>query len=111
MNEQQIVEEVNRYLVDKSYQYAILIEGEWGCGKTYFVKNRLTQEINNLEKNRGKRKIKYISLYGCKSIDEIKKLWHGHLRKRLQSFLKIKEKLAKKRLRAYCLHLKVLLVE
>ena len=72
MNEQQIVEEVNRYLVDKSYQYAILIEGEWGCGKTYFVKNRLTQEINNLEKNRGKRKIKYISLYGCKSIDEIK---------------------------------------
>ena len=58
MNEQQIVEEVNRYLVDKSYQYAILIEGEWGCGKTYFVKNRLTQEINNLEKNRGKRKIK-----------------------------------------------------
>lgn len=72
MNEQQIVEEVNRYLVDKSYQYAILIEGERGCGKTYFVKNRLTQEINNLEKNRGKRKIKYISLYGCKSIDEIK---------------------------------------
>ena len=44
MNEQQIVEEVNRYLVDKSYQYAILIEGEWGCGKTYFVKNRLTQD-------------------------------------------------------------------
>ena len=72
MNEQQLVEEVNRYLVDKSYQYAILIEGEWGCGKTYFVENRLTQEINNLEKNRGKRKIKYISLYGCKSIDEIK---------------------------------------
>ena len=29
MNEQQIVEEVNRYLVDKSYQYAILIEGMW----------------------------------------------------------------------------------
>lgn len=29
MFEHQIIEEVNRYLKDDSYQYAILIDGEW----------------------------------------------------------------------------------
>lgn len=71
MFENQITEEVIRYLKDDSYQYAILIDGEWGCGKTYFVKHSLSDKIKEFEQNSSKRTIKYISLYGCKTIQDI----------------------------------------
>lgn len=71
MFENQIIEEINRYLKDDSYQYAILIDGEWGCGKTYFVKHSLTEKIKEFEQNSRKRTVKYISLYGCKTIQDI----------------------------------------
>lgn len=67
MTAQQITEEVLRYLNDDSYQYAILIDGEWGCGKTYYVQEILTKEIEKVDT----RKIKYISLYGCKTVQDI----------------------------------------
>ena len=72
MTEQQIKEEVLRYLKDESYQYAILIDGEWGSGKTYFVNNILTKEIKKQEEKTEKpRSVKYISLYGCRRIEDI----------------------------------------
>lgn len=46
MTEKQITEEILRYLKDESYNYAVLIDGEWGSGKTFFVNNTLTKEIN-----------------------------------------------------------------
>lgn len=72
MIEKQIIDETIRYLSDESYNYAILIDGEWGCGKTYFVKNSLQEKINEHEKlSKNPRKVKYISLYGSKSIQDI----------------------------------------
>lgn len=72
MTENQIIEEIIRYLSDESYNYAILIDGEWGCGKTYFIQHGLKEQIEKSEKGSGHlRKIKYISLYGCKSIQDI----------------------------------------
>ena len=71
MNGKQIESEVIRYLGDTNYRYAILIEGEWGCGKTYFVLNDLQTAIKKYESAHTKRNIRYISLYGCKSIEEI----------------------------------------
>lgn len=72
MTENQIIEEVLRYLSDESYNYAILIDGEWGCGKTYFVQHALRTYIEEEEKkSKHPRKFKYISLYGCKSIQDI----------------------------------------
>ena len=65
LNEQQIIQGINRYLNDKLYNYAILIDGEWGCGKTFFVKNTLREALVD-------EPIKYISLYGCKTIEEVK---------------------------------------
>ena len=65
LNESQIIQGIKLYLNDKLYNYAVLIDGEWGCGKTYFVKNTLRRELID-------QSIKYISLYGCKSIEEIK---------------------------------------
>ena len=71
MNGKQIESEVIRYLGDNNYRYAILIEGEWGCGKTYFVLNSLQTVIDGYEETHSKRKVRYISLYGCKSVEEI----------------------------------------
>lgn len=72
MTDNQIIEETLRYLSDQSYNYAILIDGEWGCGKTYFIQNVLKGCIEEAEKEQEHpRKIKYISLYGCKSIQDI----------------------------------------
>lgn len=72
MTDKQIIEETLRYLSDESYNYAILIDGEWGCGKTYFIQHGLKEQIEKSEKESGHlRKIKYISLYGCKSIQDI----------------------------------------
>lgn len=71
MNGKQIKEEVIRYLEDDNYRYAMLIDGEWGCGKTYFVTHELLDAITDYEKKHSKRKVHYISLYGCKSVDEV----------------------------------------
>ena len=53
MTEQQVRDEVLRYIDDSSYNYAILIDGEWGSGKTYFISNILAQKcdlVNNINK-------------------------------------------------------------
>ena len=76
MTDEKIIDEVIRYISDESYNYALLIDGEWGCGKTYFIQDKCIKAIETYEKERKKepgkqRKIKYISLYGCKSIKEI----------------------------------------
>lgn len=71
MNGKQIKEEVLRYLEDDNYRYALLIDGEWGCGKTYFVTHELLDAITDYENEHTKRKVRYISLYGCKSVEEV----------------------------------------
>jgi len=72
MTDNQIIEETLRYLSDNSYNYAILIDGEWGCGKTFFIQNVLKGKIEEKEKkSEHPRKVKYISLYGCKTIQDI----------------------------------------
>jgi KAP family P-loop domain. len=72
MTESQITQEILRYIEDSSYNYAVLIDGEWGCGKTFFVKNKLIASVISHEGQKDvSRKVKYISLYGCKSIQDI----------------------------------------
>ncbi|WP_238907461.1 P-loop NTPase fold protein [Clostridium sp. YIM B02506] len=69
MSENMILDNVSEY-VNNNSKYAILIDGEWGCGKTFFVKKKLIPEIEN---NNTNRKTIYISLYGLKSCDDIMK--------------------------------------
>ena len=72
MTEKQITEEIVRYLKEESYNYAVLIDGEWGSGKTFFVNNTLTKEINKQEANLNtNRSVKYVSLYGCKDMADV----------------------------------------
>lgn len=71
MNGKQITEEILRYLDDEYYRCAVLIDGEWGCGKTYFVMNDLWKAINEHENANAGRRLRYISLYGCRSVEEV----------------------------------------
>ncbi len=49
MQEKQIIDEIIRYLQDENYQYAVMIDGNWGCGKTHFVLHDLKVAIEEYE--------------------------------------------------------------
>lgn len=70
---------ITDYLKDKDSDYALMINGAWGSGKTYFIKNTLKAKIEKVEcpiqKDNDKKKTYqqiFVSLYGVASIDEIK---------------------------------------
>ena len=68
LSDAKIIDLVKGYISENIYNYAIMINGAWGSGKTYFVKEVL---VPKLEKSNTKRKAIYVSLYGLKSNDEI----------------------------------------
>ncbi len=59
---------VENYLKAKQTDYAILINGPWGSGKTFLFKNKLSKLIGEL-----KFKPIYISLYGINKQEDIAK--------------------------------------
>lgn len=78
LTDDEIVEVITKYVDEDLYNYAIMIDGGWGCGKTYFIKNYLCGKLEEHEKekkaNDSKRKrIVYISLYGVQSVEEVNK--------------------------------------
>lgn len=75
LKEEEIIELIKEYLKNSNTDNAILIDGEWGSGKTFFVKNKIIKDLTGLEKEyQGKeKKIKfiYISTYGIKDTKEL----------------------------------------
>ena len=43
MNDQQILSVIKDYIQNRSINQALMITGEWGCGKSYFVKNSVKE--------------------------------------------------------------------
>src|SRR4051812_20814443 len=66
-----IVESILNYVKKENTNYAILLNGKWGSGKTHCWENVLKGEIEKLEIKHKKQKTIYVSLYGITSIDEI----------------------------------------
>ena len=63
-----IREEVQAYIENqKTYPYALMLEGPWGSGKTWFMKNIIGGYVGKLGKPRGIN----VSLYGLTSAGEI----------------------------------------
>ena len=59
-----IEEQVKAYIDRPNTDYAVLINGEWGTGKTYFITNVIDwKELCGIDK-----KIIYISLNGLSSL-------------------------------------------
>ena len=77
LSESSILKEIKYYIDTDFYNYAVMIDGAWGSGKTYFVKNVLLKKIESNEK-----RVLYVSLYGISNIQELgKKLYLDYLLK------------------------------
>lgn len=64
---------LNEYAENPDPQFAVMLKGKWGCGKTYFIKQWL-KEYNSIIPNDDDAinlKPIYISLYGMSSIKDI----------------------------------------
>lgn len=48
VNEDDIIGVVREYIEDKENSYALMLTGEWGCGKTYFVEHALTEKLRRM---------------------------------------------------------------
>lgn len=81
MSDSEIINYIKNYIDKSSYPYAVLIDGSWGSGKTFFIKKNLMPAIEEYEKskvdeNYKEKKLIYISLYGITSKDEIaRQIW------------------------------------
>ncbi len=68
-----LVESILDYIRSDYTDYAIMINGEWGSGKTYFWNNKIRPKIESMQLN-GKRFTPiYMSLYGISNLEEISK--------------------------------------
>ena len=77
LSESSILKEIKYYIDTDFYNYAVMIDGAWGSGKTYFVKNVLLKKIESNEK-----RVLYVTLYGISNIQELgKKLYLDYLLK------------------------------
>ena len=63
------IEKYLNYYLDSNFNpgFAVLLQGKWGCGKTWFIKQFIEQNSDRIKP----RKFIYISLYGISSISEI----------------------------------------
>ena len=64
---------IKHYLEEDKTHTAIMLTGEWGSGKTYYIENQLTKFLQDDKKNR----CIIISLYGLEDISEISKSIYG----------------------------------
>lgn len=80
LTDESIIKAIERYVDEHLYDYAVMIDGEWGCGKTYFVTHTLEERLKEHEDKKAKeikgykkKDIIYITLYGIKSLNDISK--------------------------------------
>ena len=70
----ELIESIEEYIRKPYTDYAVMINGEWGSGKTHFWNNKLRKRLEVIKNKAGKAyKTIYISLYGINSIEEISK--------------------------------------
>lgn len=68
-----LIESILDYVRSDYTDYAIMINGEWGSGKTYFWNNQVKKKIESLKLNGKKFTTIYMSLYGISNLEEISK--------------------------------------
>ena len=70
---EELVESILDYVKADYTDYAIMINGEWGSGKTYFWNNKIRNKIDSLNVNGKKYSTIYMSLYGISNLEDISK--------------------------------------
>ena len=66
-----LVESILDYIRAEYTDYAIMINGEWGSGKTYFWNHKIKPKIEAMQVNGKKLTPIYMSLYGISNLEEI----------------------------------------
>ena len=77
MTEIELNNYIKHYLEEDKTHTAIMLTGEWGSGKTYYVENILVPFLKNENK---KNRCITISLYGLENISDISKSIYMELR-------------------------------
>jgi len=68
-----LVESILDYIRADYTDYAVMINGEWGSGKTYFWNHKIRNKIETMQLNGKRYKTIYMSLYGISNLEEISK--------------------------------------
>ena len=68
-----LVESILDYVRADYTDYAIMINGEWGSGKTYFWNHKIRNKIESMQLNGKRFTTIYMSLYGISNLEEISK--------------------------------------
>lgn len=65
-----IINFLNEYVEIPNPQYAIMLRGAWGCGKTFFI-HQWMKQLNNKDADKLEWQPIYVSLYGLTNIQQI----------------------------------------
>ncbi len=68
-----LVESILDYVRSDYTDYAVMINGEWGSGKTHFWNHKIRNKIESIQINGKKYTTIYMSLYGISNLEEISK--------------------------------------
>ena len=68
-----LVESILDYVRSDYTDYAVMINGEWGSGKTHFWNNKIKKKIESLQLNGKRYTTIYMSLYGISNLEDISK--------------------------------------
>lgn len=75
-----LLNEIKKYIEDDTYNYAVMIDGSWGCGKSYFVKNQLIPELLGMNSDSPMlNKVCFISLYGVTTSSDFRERLRNEL--------------------------------
>ena len=70
---EELVESILDYIRSDYTDYAVMINGEWGSGKTHFWNNKVRKKIESMQLNGRRYTTIYMSLYGISNLEEISK--------------------------------------
>ena len=66
---EELVESILDYIRSDYTDYAIMINGEWGSGKTYFWNHKIRNKIETMRINGKQFTTIYMSLYGISNLE------------------------------------------
>ena len=79
MTSEEMMKTIDEFIENHFYRYALMIDGPWGCGKTYFITEELIPHIKDRkykdqEGKEIKKDLNYLSLYGVKNTSDISEM-------------------------------------
>ncbi len=70
---EELIDSILDYVRADYTDYAIMINGEWGSGKTHFWNTKIRNKIESMQFNGKKYTTIYMSLYGISNLEDISK--------------------------------------